>query len=80
MNIFSTTTSAAASTKTNNNNNNNNTLSISAMEKEKHRQTTTTRHLILSLISEQNVLISTGTSHSNLNLCTVVCDTNIGIV
>jgi hypothetical protein len=48
------------------------------MDKGKHRQPTTKNHPILSLISEHNFSISSGTLHWNVNLCTTVCNANIG--
>jgi hypothetical protein len=72
INIFATTATTTATTSNNNNNNNNNNIKnkifflISAMEKEKRRQLTMKHYLILSLISKQNVLSSSGTLHWNV--------------
>jgi hypothetical protein len=78
MHTFTTTTSATTTITTNNNNNIKNNIFFSLMEKDKHRQPTMKHHVILSLISEQNLLISGETSHYNVNLCTIICNTNNG--
>jgi hypothetical protein len=46
------------------------------MEKETHMQPIMKRLLILSLTSKQNVLISSGTLHLNVNSQMTNCKTN----
>jgi hypothetical protein len=54
------------------------TPGVSAVEKEKHRQPTKQHRLILSPISEQNVLIRRATLHCNIDLHTEIFNTDSG--